>query len=333
MTTTPIALRPTARLLFAACIAVALPAARAQAPAPAAASAAKPLAFDAISIKPAQSGAQMDAKGGMMFRAMMRNLPDGFSSSNITAKMLIANAYDIKEDQITGGPSWVGSAGYDVEAKVTDPDGPHQLTKEQRSEMLRSLLADRFQLAAHTDTREGSILALTLAKGGPKLKESSPNAALKEPKDIPPGAVIGGPGGQAGGAAGAQVGGGPGGLPPGAMISMRPGQIFGRSMTMARFVDLLSRLLHATVVDKTGLSGQYDITLQWTPDEASGAPRPGPDGGRPGPNSGGPGPQLADPSGPTIFTALQEQLGLKLDSTKGPVKTLVIDHIEKPSEN
>ena len=304
--TIPGALCPT-RLFLAATLLALAPLASAQTtPAPDT----KPLAFDAISIKPTGSSPQMGPGGGMMMRIMMRTPPDGYSASNINPRMLISTAYDIKEDQIIGGPSWITASSYDVEAKVlADPATSHPLTKDQRNQMLRSLLADRFQLTTHTETKEGAIYQLTLAKGGSKLKESKPTDPSAPPAKIPPGAVLrGGP--DAGGA------------PRGGMIRMGgPGNLTGQGITAARLADLLSRQLRKPIVDKTGLTGNYDIALNWTPDTPMMSP--GPEGSAP----------PADASGPSIFTALEEQLGLKLDSTKGPITTLVIDHIEKPSEN
>jgi len=235
---------------------------------------------------------------------MLRTPPDGFSASNITARMLIANAYDVKEDQVTGGPAWVASTGYDIDAKVTAFGSPdvHQLTSDQRRQMLQSLLADRFQLAVHTETKQAPIYELTIAKGGPKLKPSDTSAAPAAP---PPGAGLHGNPGD--------------GPPRGGMMRMSgPGNLNATAMSMPQFVEMLSRQLHTTIVDKTGLTGSYDLSLAWTPDDMPASPA---------------GAETPDPSGPSIFTALQEQLGLKLSSTRGPVKTIVIDHITPPTEN
>jgi uncharacterized protein (TIGR03435 family) len=296
-------------LLAAACLALAAHLASAQtnpAPAPPATadSSAKPMTYDAISIKPNNGGTSVNNQGMIRSMVMMRNLPDGFSAANANVRQLIANAYDVKDDQVSGGPDWVGSAGYDIEAKVTDPDGPHQLTKAQRTQALQALLADRFKLAVHAETKDAPIYALTIAKGGPKLKESKPSDAL--PAGIPPGAAVRGPDGA---------------VPRGSMMRMfGPGNLTAAAMTTTQFAIMLSQQLHQTVVDRTGLTGSYDLSLQWTPDNL------------PPPPSGAEA-SAPDPGGPSIFTAVQEQLGLKLDSTRGPVKTLVIDHIERPSEN
>jgi uncharacterized protein (TIGR03435 family) len=296
----------------AACLALAGPFAPAQvtlSPAPQAVppAAAKPLVYDAVSIKPNNGGTSINNQGTISSRVMMRALPDGLSATNVPARALIANAYDVKDDQVSGGPDWVGSKGYDIEAKVTgtDPSDPHQFTKAQRSQALQALLADRFKLAVHTETKEASIYALTVARGGPKLTSSKPSDAPAPPPNAPPGA---------------NVRGNPGDGPPrGGMMRMSgPGNLTGQAMSMTQLANLLSQQLHKTVVDQTGLTGSYDFTLQWTPDNLT---SPGGDATTP------------DPTGPTIFTALQEQLGLKLESTRGPVKTVVIDHIEPPSEN
>ena len=297
-------------LLAAACLTLAAPLALAQtnpAPAPPAPadSAAKPLTYDAITIKPNNGGTSVSNQGMVRSMVMMRNLPDGFSAANANLRQLIANAYDVKDDQVSGGPDWVGSTGYDIEAKVTDPDGPHQLTKAQRSQALQALLADRFKLTVHAETKDAPIFALTIAKGGPKLKESKPSDAPPVP---PPGAIIRG---------------NPSDGPPrgGSMITMGgPGNLTATAMKTTMLANILSQQLHQTVVDRTGLTGSYDFSLQWTPDNLP-SPPPGAEASAP------------DPGGPSIFTALQEQLGLKLDSTRGPIKTIVIDHVERPSEN
>jgi uncharacterized protein (TIGR03435 family) len=293
------------RLIFAA-FCIALTTVRAQTPVtPPADPSARPLAFDAISIKPDSANTSVNNQGIIGSRVMLRNPPDGFSASNATARFLIANAYDVKEDQVSGGPAWVTSIGYDVEAKVTgtDPSDPHQLTKAQRSQMLQSLLADRFQLTLHTETKEGSIYELTLAKGGSKLQQSKPADTAAT---APPGTIVQGPNGP----------------PRGGMMRMGgPGQLSGQAMTMTQLAAILSQQLHRPVVDKTGLTGAYDLTLHWTPDNAPPPPPP------PGAEAS------ADSPGPSLFTAVQEQLGLKLESTKGPIQTLVIDHIEQPAPN
>jgi uncharacterized protein (TIGR03435 family) len=172
--------------------------------------------------------------------------------------------------------------------------------------MLQPLLADRFQLKVHTEVRDLPVLTLVIAKGGPKLHEAKPGDTYPNGlKDF---------NGQ---------GGGPG------MMLMRPGQLTGQGLPLSSLARVLTQQLGSTVQDKTGLTGKYDLTLQWTPDRNGSAMPGAPEPGLQGPGSGG----STDASGPSIFSAIQEQLGLKLESQKGPVEVLVIDHVETPSEN
>jgi uncharacterized protein (TIGR03435 family) len=156
------------------------------------------------------------------------------------------------------------------------------LTFEQRRTMFQQILADRFKLVAHHETRELPIYQLTIGKNGSKLKESAPD----DPASTKPSRK-------------------------GIMFGPGRGKVTATGGSLSMFITALSRQLGRIIVDKTGLTGRYDFTLEWTPDDA--AP--------------------SDQSGPGIFTAIQEQLGLKLEPTKGPVDVIVIDHIEKPSAN
>jgi len=162
------------------------------------------------------------------------------------------------------------------------------------------LLADRFQLTLHRETKEQSVYALLVAKNGPKLQES-------QTKD-----------GQAKEGTG----------PRGPMMRMGRGELSGQGVALDMLTRTLSSQLGRTVIDRTGLKGNFDFKLTWTPDPGQSA---GPPGGGPPPGADAPPPP--DPNGPSIFTALQEQLGLRLESQKGPVEMLVIDRVEKPSEN
>ncbi len=191
-------------------------------------------------------------------------------------------------------PDWLGEARFDLVAKL--PDGA---TREQFQLMLQNLLRERFHLALHHEQKEAQAYDLTVAKNGPKLQEASDDPApAPSPLRSPPTL-------------------GPDGfpmLPPGRAAASRTMNDKARTrFAAASMGDLaanLSSQLGRTVTDSTGLKGKYDFTLSWV--------RGGPD---------------AD-SGPTLFGAVQEQLGLKLTSTKAPVDTLVIDHIEKtPTEN
>jgi len=271
-----------------------------QAASPVAGTASKVPAFEVASIKPDKSGM------GMM--STLRTTPVGFSASNVPLKALIQYAYGVEENQIFGAPSWLGSEQYDIEAKVSssDTDALHDLSPDQRSLMLQPLLADRIQLKVHREVRGVPVLVLVVAKGGPKLHEAKPG-------DTYPNGLKGFDGKE----------GGPG------MMLMRPGQLTAQGVDLPFVAKQLSQQLGRTVQDKTGLTGKYDFTLQWTPERDSSPMFRGPEGGQQGAANAPP----ADASGPSIVTAIQEQLGLKLESQKAPVEVLVIDHVERPSAN
>jgi uncharacterized protein (TIGR03435 family) len=171
--------------------------------------------------------------------------------------------------------------------------------------MIRALLADRFQLTIRKESKEAAIYALVVAKGGPKIKELPPeeDVPLPDPKDTPdkPDSK----------------------RPPRGMMRMGRGEISAQGVKISGLAQSLSNAVGRTVIDKTDLKGVYNYELKWTPDENQGAGFKGP----------GDAPPPADANGPSIFTALQEQLGLKLESQKGPIDFLVIDHAEKASEN
>jgi bla regulator protein BlaR1 len=254
--------------------------------------------YEVASIKPNKSGDNMT-------RMMIK--PDGLSVTGATLDMLIQNAYGVRYFQISGSPSWFKSERYDIEAKM-DSSVVEELRKlgdDQREaetrRMLQALLADRFQLKLHSDTKELPVYALVVAKNGPKLQ-------VARPGDTYPNGLKGPDGG---GGAGMMF------------IEGDGGPVRGQGIPIANLVHLLSQQLGRTVLDKTGLTGKYDFTLKWTPDESQGPPGP------PGMDTAPP----PDSLGPSIFTAIQEQLGLKLESQKGAVEILVIDHAERPSEN
>jgi bla regulator protein blaR1 len=271
---------------------------------------AAPPQFEVASIKPSDPNDR---------RMMFRMMPGGaVNLHGITLKALVQQAYDLRDFQVSGGPGWIGADKYDITAKAENasdetPPDPRQLSEEQRKTFqeqtrlrLQALLADRFQLKIHRETKELPVYALVVAKNGPKLKEN--------PGDSP-------------------------GLGKG-MMRMSPGQLVGQQVGMAFLVQSLAQMVSRTVLDQTGLRGIYDFELNFASDQGRGAVfGGGPGDGPPPPPPPGAGPGLikepppADPNGPTIFTALQEQLGLKLESHKGPVEIIVIDHVEKPSEN
>lgn len=215
------------------------------------------------------------------------------SAVGLTVKALVGTAYRVRDFQIFGGPSWANSDRFDIEAKaeaVTD------MTPERMPLLLQSLLADRFQLKIHTETRELPVYDLVIGKNGPKLRAvPDPEPPVPGTPELPP-------------------------LRPGA-FQWRMGDMSGSTVPFDRFVGALSILLGRPITDKTGLTGFFEIKLQWAPDVGQGD----------GPLQ--PLPSPVDPSGPSLFTAIQEQLGLRLESTKGPVEVIVIDSVQKPSEN
>jgi uncharacterized protein (TIGR03435 family) len=238
-----------------------------------------------------------------MVRIMAK--PDGYSASNVSLKMLVQSAYGIREDLVSGAPGWADSARFDIDAKVagSDVDALKKLSPEQRRLILQPLLAERFKLQSHVETKQLPVYELVLAKGGSKLKEAAPG------DDYAKGIK------------------GPDGVARGGMMRVGRGQLTAQAVPMTSLANMLSQQLRRTVIDKTGLTGKYDLELNWAPDQGSDPMFKGPDGSQQRADA------APDSSGPSIFTALQEQLGLRLQSAKGPVETLVIDHVEMPSEN
>jgi uncharacterized protein (TIGR03435 family) len=261
-----------------------------QAPTPAAARVPE---FDVISIKPNRSTSGQFRSG---------STPDGISVINAPLLVVIRQAYGLfnsNDDRVAGAPDWVKSEKFDIEAKVSGADVAdlHKINREQRGLMLQALLADRFKLKAHSETRELPVYWLTAVKTGPRLKQ----APLTDPSN---------------GAADAKN--------PAARGStqLAQGHLTAHTILISSLLSSLTRITGRTVLDKTGLTGTYDVDLEWTDDAAASSSGPS-----------GSSTDAAAQSGPTLFTALQEQLGLKLESGRGPVDCLVIDHIEHPSDN
>jgi uncharacterized protein (TIGR03435 family) len=251
--------------------------------------------FEVASVKPDRSGGTGAHIG----------LPPGrFIATNVTVKVLIGFAYEGKQarlwlgdNQVSGGPSWLSSERYDVEAKVEDSlveKGAETLPFRQRAApirlMVQSLLSDRFKLKVSHTTKELPVFALVIAKNGSKLTEST----HQEP-----------------------------------MMTGGRGEIAGVKQSVEFLANILSwlpELEGREVIDETGLKGTYDFTLHWTPDQSQTAAFKGP---LPATESA----PLPESSGPSLFTAIQEQLGLKLEPTKGPVDIFIIDHVERPTGN
>jgi uncharacterized protein (TIGR03435 family) len=222
-----------------------------------------------------------------------------------TLKDLVISAYQVHDFQVTGGPVWIDSDLYNIDAKAeAHPVANQQFVTLQRRR-LQTLLRDRFHLTIHRETKELPVYELTVAKGGPKLQPSNCVQRVTGDTAIAPGKTQSDYCGATG---------------------IGRSRIQGRGVSMAFLSDILSGLLSRTVVDKTGLKGEFQIQLTYTPVAPS---VPSPDAAPPGRADGAATPDR----GPDIFTAVQEQLGLKLQSGKGPVEVLVIDHVERPSEN
>ena len=267
-------------------------------------------AFEVASIKPNKSG-----DGFIRFGLQ----PGGrFTAQNVPARELIRFAYNVQPFQIEGGPGWLNSDRFDVTAKAEGelPQvGPGQAGPIQ--DMMKTLLADRFKLKVHNETKEMPVYALVLARSdgrlGKQIEPSTVDCAASRGRGAGPGGGRGGPGGPP---APPQ----PGERPQCGMF-MGIGNVGAGDVPMQQLAQLLSQRVQRIVVDKTGLTGRYSFNIEFTPDQM------------PPPGAAPPGVQLPaiNPDGPSIFTALQEQLGLKLESTRGPVETLVIDSIDQPT--
>jgi uncharacterized protein (TIGR03435 family) len=230
-------------------------------------------AYEVVSVKPGQPDC-----GGMSIGGNGRH----FSARCITVWGLIFNAYKVQSlhDHPPGLPDWADSAVFDIEA-TTDDDtaaamqklSPKELEK-LKNQMLQALLVDQFKLRVHYEARIQPINQLVITKGGSRLK---PWRAGQQPLGT----------------------------------SWGSDRIRIKGGGMDNLAFILSDALGRKVVDTTGVTGNYDIDLKWTPDDQQGKPD----------------------AGPTLFTAIEEQLGLKLEAAKGLVDTLVVDHVEKPSEN
>jgi uncharacterized protein (TIGR03435 family) len=214
--------------------------------------------FEVVSVKPADPAANGNSWGAT---------PGRFQARNFTLKGLLLTAYHLNEYQLEGGPKWMDSAGFNIDAKL-----PAGAPMDQAPLMIQAMLADRFKLEFHHETKTRPEYALVIAKGGPKLQ-----AAHEDDRDHTGSATF---------AHRLQIG--------------CVGPISG-------LADMLISAIGAPVLDRTNLKGRYKVTLTFAP--------------------------LADDPAPTVFAALQEQLGLRLEAIKGPVDVLVIDRVEMPTEN
>lgn len=223
-------------------------------------------AFEVASIKPNLTDSHTSSAG---------TDPGGkFNATNMSLKDLIAYAYGVRDIQITGLPRELDSVRYDI---IASANTPKEMSRGEVAPFVQALLADRFGLKVHRETKEGSVYALVLAKSGPKLTAHK-------------GTV---------GATGI-----------GSSSGSGKASIEGSKASIASLADHLAGKLGRPVIDKTGLTGEYDFRLEWASSE-----------------------QAADATLPSLFTAIQEQLGLKLESAKGPIAMIVVDSASKASEN
>lgn len=236
-----------------------------------------PLTFELASVKPTPPDER---------RGIVHQPPGNQSYEAIGAplRMMMTVAYTVTDRQISGGPEWINSDRWNIEAKAE-----RRGTSDELHNALARLLEERFQLKIRHETRELPAYILTVDKKGSKMPVHDPADLLHEP-------ISGGP-----------IGG-----------------LVGNNATMNYFAFFLSRIMDRNVVDKTGLTEHYDVKFHFVPDLPPGAlaGRVGPDGN-----------PITLPDGPDIFTALREQLGLRLEKGNGPVDYLVIEHVEKPTEN
>lgn len=220
----------------------------------------------------------------------------GSGGRNVTLRILIAFAYRLQEFQVSGGPSWIASDRFDVQGKAADP----KTTPDQLRVMLQSLLADRFQLKFHRQMKDSLVYTLVVAKDGLKIK-------LADDQESPS-------------VDGRSL---PGAGPNRGAVRIGAGSLIGNAAPLSLFSRLLSQRLDRTIIDETNLAGRYNFQLQWTPGPGEMPYDPG----------GNPLPPPADSSGPSVFAAIREQLGLELKPSRAPVEMFVIDHAEEPSEN
>jgi uncharacterized protein (TIGR03435 family) len=257
---------------------------------------ATPLSFEVASVKPNKSG---DERSPSMI------LPGGrFTATNNSVRQLILNAYGIwvSPHLLQGGPGWIDSARYDIDAKAGSNAIPaatsNRVLWEKTRLMLQTLLTDRFKLSIRRETKEMPTYQLVVAKNGPKLQKT----------DADCGASYTACHGFSGG----------------------PRHLSGSGVDMYDLTLILSRYSDQPVIDRTGIEGLFDLKLQWNPHW----PRlPTDDNPRDPAVEAREGPRPDPASLGTLFDALEQQLGLKLESHRGPVEVYVIDHVERPSEN
>jgi uncharacterized protein (TIGR03435 family) len=236
-------------------------------------------------------------------RAYVQALQGRLVMANFSLKQLILFAYDVPNNQVLGVQAWMDSNHFDIQATTES----NATVKQVEGPMLQALLEERFHLKVHRETMERPVYELTVEKGGVKMQLSKEGSCTPYSMDSPPPI--------------------PAPSAPHPIYCDFPRlagdglnwTLDGTGVSVGKLATSLSRSgLDRPVFDRTGLTGEFDLHLKWAAEVPASAPGPG---------------NIDDPTGLSIFTALKEQLGLKLESAKGPVEVLVIDHVEKPSEN
>ncbi len=220
--------------------------------------------FDVAVVKPSGANEQMSQRvtpSGMWF------------ASGVTLRFLLTLAWRVRDDQVTGGPSWLDNDRWDIAAKSESDPGLKDFQP-----MVQALLEDQFKLAVHETNREGPIYELVTAKKGPRLVATARSQDCT--KNVDP--------------------------PCGGFQFLERRHLIGKSVTMPVLALALARILQKTVADRTGIQGAWDMDVQWDP---------------------------AQSDGPSIFTALEEQAGLRLQPGRGPVAVIVVDSAKRPTEN
>jgi uncharacterized protein (TIGR03435 family) len=227
--------------------------------------------------------------------------PGQFTGTNVTVQDLLVAAYELETFRIVGGPEWMARDRFDIQARAPSPVG-----REEGMAMLRALLADRFKVRARLEQRAHPMFSLVTSdaggRPGPRLRPASPEACVdRGPKPFAA------PAGQ---------------LPSCGRLAAGPGRMSGRSVSLDLLASYLSPRVNRVVANRTRLTGVFDVDLEWRIDDAQRAAlaRLSPDGSSPPP----------EPERPGLETAVREQLGLRLESTTGPVDVLVVESAERP---
>ena len=252
------------------------------------------VAFDVASVKPSNSNSGS---------ASTDDSPGGYTATNMSLRRLIAFAYRmhpvLDRDRIVG-PAWIDSARFDINART-----PEGTTRAQVPDMLRTLLVDRFTLSARLETKEAPVYALVVARADRRLGAQLTPSILdcSKSENLSSGTI------------GVNLP-APGQRPTkcglNSVVDGNGGVLSGGALSMPQLAAGLTGRVNRPVIDRTGLTGTYDFVLRWAPENATAA-------------------GLDTVTGASIFTALQDQLGLKLDPQSGPAEFLVIDRIERPS--